>query len=172
MLARRGLHATSFSEVLAVTGASRGSIYHHFPGGKAELIEAVLEDYGARVVDALQELLGQPLMTVVRGALALWREPLAEDHCEAGCPVAAVSQEANSSRLESDCRDIFDQWVATLTGALTSAGLKRAGQARALATLIVAGVEGGTVLARAQGCIEPYDLVARQITAYAEQLAA
>ena len=48
VLARRGLHATSFSEVLAVTGASRGSIYHHFPGGKAELIEAVLEDYGAR----------------------------------------------------------------------------------------------------------------------------
>ena len=70
VLARRGLHATAFSEVLAVTGASRGSIYHHFPGGKAELIEAVLEDYGGRTDDALQALHGQPLMSVVRGALA------------------------------------------------------------------------------------------------------
>ena len=49
VLARRGLHATAFSEVLALTGASRGSIYHHFPGGKAELIEAVLERHASDV---------------------------------------------------------------------------------------------------------------------------
>ncbi len=170
VLARRGLHATAFSEVLAVTGASRGSIYHHFPGGKAELIEAVLEDYGARIDDALQSLHGQPPMAVVRGAFALWRERLVTDACEAGCPVAVVTQEADSSRLESDCRSIFEQWLSTLAGALVSAGLRRAGQARALATLILAAVEGGTVLARAEGSIEPYDLVARQVTVYAEQL--
>ena len=114
VLARRGLHATAFSEVLAVTGASRGSIYHHFPGGKAELIEAVLDDYGSDTDDALQALHGQPLMAVVRGALALWRERLEGDGCEAGCPVAAVSVAADSPRLESECRSIFDQWTVTL----------------------------------------------------------
>ena len=34
LLARQGLQATSFSEVLELTGAPRGSVYHHFPGGK------------------------------------------------------------------------------------------------------------------------------------------
>ena len=171
VLARRGLHATAFSEVLAVTGASRGSIYHHFPGGKAELIEAVLESYGCRTDDELQALHGQPVMAVVSGALDIWRNRLLEDDCEAGCPVAAVTLAADSSRLESDCRSILDQWTSTLAGALCFGGLKGAGQARALAVLIMAAVEGGTVFARAQGAIEPYDAVARQIRAYAEQLA-
>jgi len=32
LLATKGVEGTSFAEVLAVTGAPRGSIYHHFPG--------------------------------------------------------------------------------------------------------------------------------------------
>ncbi|MFD1712079.1 TetR/AcrR family transcriptional regulator [Ottowia sp. GY511] len=171
VLARRGLHATAFSEVLAVTGASRGSIYHHFPGGKAELIEAVLDDFGGLTDEALQGLHGQPFLTVVHGALGLWRERLVNGDCEAGCPVAAVTLAADSSRLENDCRSTFEQWTNTLTGALANGGLKGAGQARALATLLMAAIQGGTVLARAEGSVEPYDAVARQVAAYAEQLA-
>ena len=37
---RNGLAGTSFTEVLADSGAARGAIYHHFPGGKSELVEA------------------------------------------------------------------------------------------------------------------------------------
>ena len=33
LLATRGLDGTSFTEVLSASGAPRGSIYHHFPGG-------------------------------------------------------------------------------------------------------------------------------------------
>ena len=43
LLAQRGLQATSFSTVLAETNAPRGSIYHHFPGGKEELVTAAIE---------------------------------------------------------------------------------------------------------------------------------
>jgi len=34
---------TSFSEVLEATGAPRGSVYHHFPGGKDQLVKAALD---------------------------------------------------------------------------------------------------------------------------------
>ncbi len=37
-LARKGLQRASFSEVLEASGAPRGSLYHHFPGGKGELV--------------------------------------------------------------------------------------------------------------------------------------
>jgi TetR/AcrR family transcriptional repressor of lmrAB and yxaGH operons len=40
LLAQRGLQATSFSEVLELTGAPRGSVYHHFPEGKDQLVSA------------------------------------------------------------------------------------------------------------------------------------
>src|SRR3977135_2427127 len=34
---KRGYHATAFSDVVQESGAPRGSIYFHFPGGKQEL---------------------------------------------------------------------------------------------------------------------------------------
>src|SRR2546428_12940498 len=37
LIRTRGVNATSFSEVLAESGAPRGSIYHHFPNGKEQL---------------------------------------------------------------------------------------------------------------------------------------
>ena len=43
LLAINGVEGTSFAEVLAATGAPRGSIYHHFPGGKTELLHAALD---------------------------------------------------------------------------------------------------------------------------------
>ena len=40
LLATRGVHGASLLKVLEHTGAPRGSVYHHFPGGKEELILA------------------------------------------------------------------------------------------------------------------------------------
>ena len=54
LLARRGLHATSFSEVLAATGAPRGSLYHHFPGGKDQLVAEAVDRIVAAVRDRVQ----------------------------------------------------------------------------------------------------------------------
>lgn len=49
LLARRGLLATSFSEVLERSGAPRGSVYHHFPGGKDELVGSALDLGGSEL---------------------------------------------------------------------------------------------------------------------------
>src|SRR6202453_1832910 len=37
LIRERGYHATAFSDVLELSGAPRGSVYFHFPGGKAQL---------------------------------------------------------------------------------------------------------------------------------------
>ena len=42
LIRTRGVNATSFSDVLADSGAPRGSIYHHFPGGKDQLVDAAI----------------------------------------------------------------------------------------------------------------------------------
>ena len=42
LMRERGARATSLDDVLEHSGAPRGSIYHHFPGGKVQLgVEAV-----------------------------------------------------------------------------------------------------------------------------------
>jgi TetR/AcrR family transcriptional regulator, lmrAB and yxaGH operons repressor len=37
-LRHRGVSGMSFTEVLERSGAARGAIYHHFPGGKNQLV--------------------------------------------------------------------------------------------------------------------------------------
>ena len=54
LLAQQGLDATSFADVLALTGAPRGSVYHHFPEGKAQLVCAAIDRAGAHALRALE----------------------------------------------------------------------------------------------------------------------
>ncbi|WP_244949947.1 TetR/AcrR family transcriptional regulator [Streptomyces griseofuscus] len=55
LLREYGAGGTSVDKVLAHSGAPRGSVYHHFPGGRAQLIdEAVAHagDFVAGLIDA------------------------------------------------------------------------------------------------------------------------
>jgi AcrR family transcriptional regulator len=54
LFAERGYDRTSIEAVLAESGVSRGSLYHHFPG-KDALFWAVLEGVGARVGEQIAE---------------------------------------------------------------------------------------------------------------------
>jgi AcrR family transcriptional regulator len=72
LFATHGYDGTSIEAVLADSGASRGSLYHHFPG-KDALFWAVLEDVGARVggqaTDAMRDA-RDPVAAVRAGCLA------------------------------------------------------------------------------------------------------
>src|SRR2546423_11022756 len=50
LIRTRGVNATSFSEVLADSGAPRGSIYYHFPKGKEQLAEDAIRWTSERVL--------------------------------------------------------------------------------------------------------------------------
>src|ERR1700733_3610258 len=85
LLATRGLQATSFSEVLALTGAPRGSIYHHFPKGKNELIAAALDLASQRTLERLEAKRGEPARAITEFFLDLWRKLLVYSQFQAGC---------------------------------------------------------------------------------------
>ena len=54
LIGARGLSGTSFSDVLADSGAPRGSIYHHFPGGKKQLAGDVIEWTSGQILGYLR----------------------------------------------------------------------------------------------------------------------
>src|SRR5258706_5368275 len=90
LLARRGLQATSFAEVLEHSGAPRGSVYHHFPGGKDQLVDAAIQHASTRALKVLDAKAGAPAQDIVATFLQLWREVLVRSDFEAGCSVLAV----------------------------------------------------------------------------------
>src|SRR5215213_5741162 len=73
LLATVGLQGASMREVVQATGAPRGSLYHHFPGGKADLVARAVEFVGQSVVDVLDGLRGGSPAEVVAGLAAMWR---------------------------------------------------------------------------------------------------
>lgn len=158
LLARQGLQATSFSEVLALTGAPRGSVYHHFPGGKDQLVGAAVDRAGARALHALdgKEVSAEELTTVF---LAFWRELLVRSDCGAGCAVLAVTVATDSQELLQHAGTVFRSWRGELAELFEQAGLSAKDSTQFAATLIAAS-EGAVVLARAEQSLEPFELVA------------
>ncbi len=169
LLAERGLQATSFSEVLAATGAPRGSIYHHFPEGKDQLVAEAVDLAAGHAVALLDTVAGRPADEVTAFFLGMWREVLVRSDLEAGCAVLAVTVAADSPPLLERTASAFRTWRARLAELLEEGGLRPTAAARFAATLIAAS-EGAVVLARAEQDLEPFDLVASEMSAQVASL--
>jgi TetR/AcrR family transcriptional repressor of lmrAB and yxaGH operons len=169
LLAQRGLQATSFSEVLAATDAPRGSIYHHFPNGKDQLIAAALKlatEQMAKVLDVKPDTRADEVTAIF---LQVWRTILTRSKLEAGCAVVAVTVATESTELLEQVGRIFRGWRARLAELLINGGLAASDAAR-FAALLVSASEGAVVLSRGERSLEPFELVAEQLTQQVREL--
>ncbi|WP_282693320.1 TetR/AcrR family transcriptional regulator [Streptomyces sp. CC208A] len=161
-LRRRGLQGMSFTDVLERSGAARGAIYHHFPGGKSQLAAEAATQHGREVRDRLAGL-GGATPQGVAAAFVEFARPVAEAAAQgSGCAVAAVTVPADEEDGEL-CRAAaaaFASWTEALAGALRQAGLAPA-DAEEKAALLVALLEGAQVLCRASGGTEPFERAVR-----------
>ena len=178
LMSRRGVNATSMREVVRHTGTPRGSIGHHFPRGKQQLIEDALVFAGRQVSGPLAHL------TETRGAIAglrtfitLWRQTLERTEFRAGCPVLAVAveqyvndatekdgepDEAAQQHLLDLANGIFADWQRIMFRALRREGVAPA-RARRLAALVIASTEGTVAMCRAARSAEPLDDVRQEL---------
>jgi TetR/AcrR family transcriptional repressor of lmrAB and yxaGH operons len=171
LLAERGLQETSFSEVLELTGAPRGSIYHHFPGGKDQLVADAVDLAGAHAIALLDGAAGTSPADVASHFVGMWREVLVRSNFKAGCSVLAVTIATDSTDLLDHAATVFRNWRLKLAELLRSGGLSERDASR-FAAILIAGTEGGVVLSRAEQSMEPFELVADQLLAQIQSLVA
>lgn len=171
LLAKRGYQGASFTEVLAASGAPRGSIYHHFPDGKDQLIAAAVDHAGTRAGQLLDALSGRSPVDVVDAFMGMWRAVLERSGFTAGCSVLAVTVSADSAELLDHAGQVFRSWQARLAELFRSGGLA-ADDAAGLATMMIAASEGAVVLARAQQALAPLETVHQQLRALASTYSA
>jgi TetR/AcrR family transcriptional repressor of lmrAB and yxaGH operons len=165
LMRERGVEATSFSEVLALSRAPRGSIYHHFPNGKAQLIEEATRYAGDYIAAGLAAALAdQDPVSALRSFAASWRQILGESDFEAGCPVVAATLEGNQApNARKAAGEAFSRWTDILVAALRQHVAAR--RARSLSTLVIAAIEGAVILARAQQSSTPLSQVTNELEA-------
>jgi len=166
MLARVGLNATSIREVTKLAEAPLGSTYHHFPGGKQELLARATHMAGDKVEALLVELLKGGAVQGLQQFLAMWRERLLRSGFRAGCPVLAAAVEEPVEAVTSQPRvaaaEVFVRWQGHLAAAFIADGHEPAA-ANGLASLVIASVEGAVAMCRALQDIAPFDRVAAQL---------
>jgi len=174
LLARHGIQATSFAAVIAASGASRGSIYHHFPDGKGQLVAEAIDWLGSQAFDSIEEYAGESAEVITCEYLRMWRsfiDPVGGFTLRGGCAILTVTVTADSDQLIDRAASVFRGWRTRLAELLSAGGLDAADAVGFSATLISA-AEGALVLARAERNFEPFDRVANQLTEYVHHLAA
>jgi AcrR family transcriptional regulator len=163
LIRSRGMSATSFSDVLGDSRAPRGSIYHHFPNGKAQLAEEAIRWTSDRVVAHLR--VGKPGTPpeALERFIDMWRQTVVESHGTAGCVVAGVAIDtAGDAKMLKLVKATFRTWAAVLAERLEAAGVPPK-RATPIAMATLAGMEGALILCRAEGDTKPLDTVAREL---------
>jgi TetR/AcrR family transcriptional repressor of lmrAB and yxaGH operons len=162
LLAERGLQETSLNQVLELTGTPRGSIYHHFPNGKDELIASAVDLAGSHAIHVIEQVEGSSAKEVTAHFIGLWRAVLTGSSLRSGCSVLAVTVATDSTDLMSHAGSVFKTWRGRLAQLLLTGGLMEQDAERFAATLIAA-MEGAVVLSRAEQTMDPFELVAEQL---------
>jgi TetR/AcrR family transcriptional repressor of lmrAB and yxaGH operons len=158
LLATKGVEGTSFAEVLDATNSPRGSVYHHFPGGKSELVHAALDLVSTRALVVMESKRGSSAEAIVEQFLDLWRQLLDHSELTAGCAVVAVTVAGSDDDLLHHSGMIFREWTVHLAGLLVDGGLDET-TAQQLAVVTIAATEGAVALCRAERSREPFDVV-------------
>lgn len=141
-----GYNGASLAEISKATGLGKGSLYNFFPGGKAEMLEAVLEEIQdwfqttifSRLADANAPLTALDQMFVdVRAYF-----------CSGGrvCLVGALATVDLDDRFAKQVGIYFRDWVAALAKFLERHG---AIAPQAMAETVVADIQGAIILSRA-----------------------
>jgi AcrR family transcriptional regulator len=161
LLREKGLTGTSFGDVIDHSGAPRGSIYHHFPDGKAQLVEEAMHYAGSYVAESIADT--DPI-EALRSFKRGWRKTLERSDFKAGCPVVAVAVEAHGDapQLAGAAAQAFASWQGAMTRLLERDGVEPA-RARTLAATTVAAIEGAVVICRAQRDMKPLEDVSAEL---------
>jgi TetR/AcrR family transcriptional repressor of lmrAB and yxaGH operons len=166
-LRRHGLAGTSFTSVLAASGAARGAVYHHFPAGKVELVSDAVRQTDSGVQAALGALShdASSPSEIIHAFLLNVRSVVLEAAQGAGCAVAAVATEATpGDALQLLTGTVLGNWRSILARQLISAGASPT-RAEEIAALLITTLEGAHVLCRADGSIAPFDQAAHALRA-------
>jgi TetR/AcrR family transcriptional repressor of lmrAB and yxaGH operons len=163
---RQGYASTGLQQIVAESGAPKGSLYHYFPNGKEALGESAITMAGGLMQEMLAGLAARhdEPKTFLRAyckVMAGWME---ESGFHSGCPIATTLLETapQSPTITTAGQRAIDGWIDVIGGVLARGGMERRA-ARSRAQLIIAAMEGALILARIRRSTRPILDVAQLI---------
>ena len=153
MIGTRGVGAMSLRDLAKEAGVPIGSTYHHFPGGRHQLIEEAVRAIGAAVNRRIEVGRERGPVAALDAFGDEWRDQLEKTDFLTGCPVFAVAT-ADDEALRDVATEVLASWQAAFANVLADAGVEPDRTSR-LAMFIVAAIEGAIAICQAEKSIGP-----------------
>lgn len=159
---KRGYHATGLSDILEAALAPKGSLYHHFPGGKEAIGVCVVEKISSSLLTLLAQSRARSTEAILLKTGAQMLVSMEKTDYELCTLFAAFSAERKTSpQLGQAVTRAYAELTAALEVLLMRDGLTaRAAKDKAL--LVTALMEGGLLLSQAQLDSSAFKLALKQ----------
>lgn len=157
-----GFEGATLATLSKATGLGKGSLYNFFPGGKEEMMDAVLENIDGWFANAIFSPLEQVLdpAAAITGMFddvtAYFRS--GQRVCVVGCLGLNSAGEAFAAKVKG----YFARWISALTHCL-EVGKVPPALAADLAEEAVSGIQGAIVLARALGAEASFQRIVQRL---------
>ncbi len=158
LLAEKGYAGMELRDVAERGEAPRGSIYHHFPGGKRQLAVEAAALEGTAIRELIERSLEERGLKETLSMFGeIFRRRVADHPERIGCPVAAAAlARPEDPALAATATAAFQSWERPIAAKLQAEGVAAA-EAEAFAGLVVSTIEGALLRARAAGDHAPLD---------------
>src|SRR5579862_4826751 len=165
----RGFAGTSMADLLAHANVNSGSFYHFFESKEA-LLRAVLDSYlhalRPMVVDPAFATTDEPVARIF-AILAGYRDRILQTECRYGCPLGRLALEIDPENRPAHklIAENFQGWIGAVRECIDHVKhrLPKGTDPDALATYVLAVMEGGVMISRSYGSVEPFDRAVKQL---------
>jgi AcrR family transcriptional regulator len=153
LMQRQGYEGTGIKQISREAGATLGSVYHFFPGGKQELGTAAVRLGDEEFAELLRESLDASLAQGLR-----------ESDWLDGCPVTStvVGTAAGAPGIRQAAAEAFARWRAVVAEKLVAAGFPEA-DAEDLAHTVIATLEGAELASQVARSETPLEAAGRHL---------
>lgn len=161
LLRENGVAGTGFRDVVEHSGTPRGSIGHHFPGGKRQMLVEAVRLSGGRAAGLMRQADEIGPTGALHSIADHFRQSLVESDFKAVCTVGAVAMEGwREEELRAAAAAVFDEWRAIMRQQMVAGGAEPEHAAN-VADLAIAAVEGALLMCRVDRSTAALDHVER-----------
>lgn len=165
---KRGYHGAGLNDILELASAPKGSLYHHFPGGKEEIGVAVVAEITRSILTLFESSRARTTAAVVLQAGEQMSHTIERTNHEL-CTLftAFLAERSTSPKLGIAVANAYAEMTEALQTRLQSDGMKPR-LAKDRATAVVMLLEGGAMIAQAQQSVAPFRLAVKQAASLCE----
>ncbi|MFD5112487.1 TetR/AcrR family transcriptional regulator [Streptomyces sp. NPDC058391] len=173
LMQRQGYDGSGIKQIAQEAGATLGSVYHFFPGGKQELAVAAVHHGDQEFAGILREVLDSeedPAKAIVACTRSLAEGLRASDWLD-GCPVTATAlgTAGRAPDIQQAAAQAFEHWRGLVSDTLRRAGIAEQ-DALDLGHTVISTLEGAELAAQVSRSDEPLRIagshLARLIDSY------